>query len=329
MPPRSPGSTLSGRCSFEKSPFSASEVVVVVAVVDADRALPDGLAGLRVDRDEDAGLATVDHDLLAVRGGEHGGVLHVPVVDVVTRQLVVPDVLARLRVELDDRVGVEIRPRPARAPRELRRSGERRRIRDPDVQVALAVKGRWIPHPAAGVDVLVRRGPEVRGHLIELPLGRPRLGVHRPENPLAVAAIEHLRVTGHGRHIDGAVVVTGRHVDALAAVADQRLRPQLLPVRGLKCERCAVRRAVERSVVERHPVRAFARRVVLVRPEHLAALEVDGLDVGLEVLRVEHAVRGHRCGRVCAEGAVGGDRHRPRHSEPRDVGCVDRAADIP
>ena len=61
------------------------EVVVVVAVVHADRALPDQLAGLGVDRDKDPTLAAVDDELLTARGGEDRGVLDVPVIDVVRR----------------------------------------------------------------------------------------------------------------------------------------------------------------------------------------------------------------------------------------------------
>src|SRR3984957_8152749 len=144
------------------------EVVVAVAVVHAHRALPDELAALPVDRDDDAGLAGVDHDLPAVRSGEDRRVLEVPVIDIVRRQLVVPDELARFSVQLDDRIGVEIRPRTARTPRTLRRAGEGRGFRHADVEVALRIERRWIPQATARVDVLVRRGPEVRGHLVEL-----------------------------------------------------------------------------------------------------------------------------------------------------------------
>jgi hypothetical protein len=45
--------------------------VVALPVVYADRTLPQQLAGLRVQLDDDASLSAVDDHRLAVRGGEH------------------------------------------------------------------------------------------------------------------------------------------------------------------------------------------------------------------------------------------------------------------
>jgi len=58
--------------SILKTPDNDGEQpVVVVPGVDADGELPQQLAGLGVQLDEDAGLAGVDDDWLPVRGGEH------------------------------------------------------------------------------------------------------------------------------------------------------------------------------------------------------------------------------------------------------------------
>ena len=57
--------------------------VLIVAVVHADGTLPEQLAGLGVELDQDAGLAAVDHHRAAVGGGQHRRVLQVPVVQVV------------------------------------------------------------------------------------------------------------------------------------------------------------------------------------------------------------------------------------------------------
>jgi len=63
--------------------------------------------------------------------------------------------LFRAGAELDNRVGIQVGPRTARTPRKLRRAGEGRWVRHADVQVALVIKRRRIPHATARVDVRV------------------------------------------------------------------------------------------------------------------------------------------------------------------------------
>ena len=144
------------------------QAVFVVAVVGADRALPHRLAGFGVEGDDDPGLAGADRQLPAPGLGQDRRVLEVPVVEVVRRLLVVPLHLAGLGVELDHRVGVEVRPGPARAPGKLGRAGERRRVAGAEVHEALLVEGRWVPEPAAGVEFGVLLRPEALGNGVEV-----------------------------------------------------------------------------------------------------------------------------------------------------------------
>src|SRR4249920_571808 len=140
--------------------------------------------------------------------------------------------------------------------------------------MALAVEGRRIPLPAAGVNVRVLVGPQVRGDLGPLPLGFSGRAVERPENGLAAAGIERLGVAGDGGDVDRVVVNPRGHVDALVAVAGQLLQPDLLAARGLE-GKCGVRGCPENgSVGDAETVGTDAWRVVLVRPHDLAAVEV-------------------------------------------------------
>jgi hypothetical protein len=81
---------------------------MVVAVVHAHREAPQQLAGVRVELDQDAALAAVNHHRLPVGGGEHRRVLEIPVEQVVRGELVIPQELA-LRAQLHHRVGVQVR----------------------------------------------------------------------------------------------------------------------------------------------------------------------------------------------------------------------------
>ena len=59
-PPRMPGIDRARRLELRLRPCERQLAVVVMAVVLADRRLPEQLAGVLVDRDDDAGLAAVD-----------------------------------------------------------------------------------------------------------------------------------------------------------------------------------------------------------------------------------------------------------------------------
>ena len=191
--------------------------VLVMAVAHADGTLPEQLAGLGVELDQDAGLAAIDHHRAPVRRGQHRRVLQVPVVQVVRGQLVVPQQLA-VRAELDHRVGVQVRTRPAAPERVVPGAEERGGVGHADVHVALGVERGRVPLATAGVD---RRVPPQVLHLVPAPLRRAGRGVQRPQGGLAAAEVlAHQRVDRHGGHVDGAVVVPGGHVDALVVVAD-------------------------------------------------------------------------------------------------------------
>src|SRR6267143_3458634 len=110
-----------------------------------------------------------------------------------------PDHLPVVAIELDERVGLWIRPGPARAPGELVRSGPRRRVCHVDVDSPVVVECRGVPEPAATVDVHMRRAPEVLGDGPVLPFRLAGFGVECPEHARAVALVELLRVPGHGR----------------------------------------------------------------------------------------------------------------------------------
>ena len=315
--------------------FSVISPASAGSAVHADRQLPHQLAGLRVQLDQDAGLAAVDDHRLPVGGGEHRRVLQVPVEQVVRGELVVPQQLA-LRAQLDDRVGVQVRTGPAGAPRVALGPAalpDRAGVRDSDVEVARAVERRRIPQAAAGVEA--RLPPQVL-HLVPGPFRFAGGGVQRPQGRLGAAQVLALvRVDGHGGDVHGAVVVAGGHVDALEVVADQGPAPQLLAGGRRQGDRGAVRRRVHGSADDIDAVRAAVQRVVGVRPQDLAGGEPDRHHVRLLILGVDHAIHHDRRRGVAIRQASGMgytrrlDRHAPRHAQLRHVRAGDRAGDIP
>ena len=125
----------------------------------------------------------------------------------------------------------------------------------------------------------------------------------------------------------GSVVKDSRcHVDALVGVAGQTLRtPHLRAGVLVECEGEVRRGGVDPAVAERDAVRALIHRVVVLRPLDLAGLEVDGLHVRGQVLRVDDAVGDNRGRRVVAERAAALDRDRPCDPELADVARIDLA----
>src|SRR5215469_12781091 len=141
-------------------------------------------------------------------------------------ELVIPEELAG-RAELHNGIGVQVRTRSAAGPWVAcpPALADRAGVRDANVKVALCVEGRRIPETAARVDGRV--APEIL-HLIPRPLWVSGAGVQRPQGPLGAAEVlPDGRVNRHGRHVHGAVVVAGSHVNTLAVVGDQRAAPQL------------------------------------------------------------------------------------------------------
>ena len=98
-----------------------SHAVVVMPVVQADGALPQGSARLGVERVDDAHLARRQRHSAAAHGRQDDRALEVPVVEVVRQRLPAPDESARAGVELDDRVAPSVRARAASGPRFFRR----------------------------------------------------------------------------------------------------------------------------------------------------------------------------------------------------------------
>ena len=206
------------------------------------------------------------------------------------------------------------------------RAGPGRRVGDVDVNVAVVVERRRMPEAAAAVDVRVRRIPQIFRHGGELPLGLARVGVERPQDALTVALVERLGVARDGRDVHGAVEDARRHVDALVRVPRQLLRtPDLLPCVLVEREGKVGCRTEDLPVAECNPVRADVGHVVVLRPLHLAGVEVDGLDVRGQVLRVDDTVRDDRRRRVVAERPATLDRHGPGDTQLLDVARVDLA----
>ena len=228
--------------------------------------------------------------------------------------------LAGLRVELDQRVRVEVRPRPARPGGELGGAGVGRRVAGAEVHEALLVEGRWVPDAAAGVDRLV--APEAVGHSVEVPQFLAGLGVERPEDPDAAAFVERSGVQRHGRDVDHPVVVAGRHVDALAFVARQDRRPELLARLLVERERFRRCRAEDPAGRDGDAVRSLVGLAVVLRPEDFARVEAERLHVGGEILRVDHALVDHRSRGVAAEVAGAGNRRGPGAGETCHVGAA-------
>ena len=165
------------------------------------------------------------------------------------------------------------------------------------------VERRRIPQAAAGVDARVP--PQVL-HLVPGPFRRAGGGVQRPQRRLGAAEIlAHCRVDRHGRHVHGAVVVAGGHVDALAVVADQRPAPQLPAGGRRQGDGGVVRRRVHHPVDHVDAVGAAVGRAVVVRPQHLAGGELDRHHVRLKILRVHHAIHDDRGRRVAIGQASG------------------------
>src|SRR6476620_8062956 len=298
-------------------------VVFVVTVVLADAGPPDRLAGLDVHSDDESGLARPNRHFLAAGLGDDRRVLEVPVVDVVRRLLVVPDELAGLGIEFDQRVGVEVRARPAGAERFAFGAGERRRVTGAGVDEALGVEGGRVPEAAAGVHL--RFAPEAFRHRVPVPQFLARLAVHHPERPDLAGFVFGRRRLRHGRDVDLAVVDARRHIDRAAEFH----LPDVLA--GFLVERKGFRGggAVDVPVGDGQPVRAMARRFVLLRPEDVAAFEVDRLDIGFKVLGVDDAARDHRGRGVAAVDTGAVDRVRPDFFQFGDVAAVDRALHRP
>jgi len=284
-------------------------------------------AGLRVQFDEDAGLAAVDHHRPPVRGAEHRRVLQVPVVQVVRGELVVPQQLSG-RAQLHHRVGVQVRAGPAAPQRVALGAEDRAGIADAEVDVALGVEGWRVPQPAAGVDA--RIAPQVL-HRAPGPLRRAGRGVQRPQDPLAAGQVLTRHVGRDGGHVHGAVVEAGGHGDAFVVVADQRPAPQLRPGCGVQGDRGLGGGRVHDPADDVDAVRSAVGRVVLVRPQDLSGGQANRVHVGFQVLDVHHPVHDHRRGRVSPVGAGRRDRqrHRPRHPERRDVRAGDSAGHVP
>ncbi len=241
------------------------------------------------------------------------------------RLLVVPVHLAGLGVHLHQRVGVEVGAGPARSEGVFRRARDRARVAGAEVHRPFFVEGRRVPEAAAGVDFGI--APEALRHGVEAPRFLAGLAVERPEDPDAAAAVEFADVDGHRRDVDEAFAGAGRHVDALRGVAGEGDRPQLFAGLLVEREGAGGGGAVDATVLDHYPVRPVVGRFVFLRPEDFAALEVNCLHVGLEVLRVDHAFADDRRGRVAAEGALRFDRQRPRFFQFGNRGEVDRAAD--
>src|SRR5690606_1029645 len=306
-------------------PAQREQAVVVVAVVFADRPLPQQPAGGPVELVDDAHLAGAEHDLAVPGAGEDGRVLEVPVVDVVRQHLVVPDDPAGAAVELDQRVRVEVRAWAARPPGELGGADEGAGVGHRDVEVASAVEAGRVPQAAAGVEV--RPAPQVLRYGVEGPFGLAGARVERPQHALALAGEEVAGVARHGRDVDGAAVHAGRHVDAFEVVLDEFLAPQLAAGRGVQREGVRAGRAEHLAVGDGDAVRADAAVVVGLGPADGAGAQVDRVHVGVEVLGVDDASGHHGCGGVAAGPQVGAclDGDPPGDAEAGDGAGVDRA----
>ncbi len=297
-----------------------------MAVVFADRRLPDHLAGLRVDRDDEAVLARPDRQLLAADGGEDRRVLEVPVVDVVRGRLVVPLELAGLRVQLDQRVGVEVGTGPARAPGQAFGAGERHRVAGPDVHPAFFVEGGRVPEAAARVDGFVLLRPERLRHRVPVPFFRAGLRVERPEDAGDAAVVGAGGVGRHGRDVDQPVVHAGRHVDRFLRHRRQFGRPEFLAARRVEREGFRRRRAEDLAFFDRDPVRPLVDFFHLRFPDQFAGFQVEGGDVRFEVLHVDDPVGDDRRGGVRPVGAFRRARDFPGFFQFGRRFAVDRAA---
>ena len=299
-----------------------------MAVVFADRPLPDRLAGLRVERRRRSPTCRRRSPAPCPRLDQDRRVLEVPVVEVVRRLLVVPVHLAGLGVELDHRVGVEVGAGPARPPGLFGGARERRRVAGPEVHRTLVVERGRVPEAAAGVDFLV--APEAlraRCRSSRLSCRSCASSAQRmPTPPPPVGRVR--RWPARSRRRPGRRGSRAPCRSPSRAVAHQRRRPELFAGLLVEREGGAGGRAEDAPVGDDDAVRALVGLFVVLRPEHFAALEVDRLHVGLEVLRVDDAVGDHRRSRSSAVGALRGQRQRPGFFQLGDVGAVDRPADV-
>ncbi len=183
---------------------------------------------------------------------------------------------------------------------------------------------RRVPHAPAGVDVGVP--PQVFGRGVEVPQLLAAGGFQRPQDADATGAVELAVVARHRRDVCDAVVVAGRHVDALAGVAHQFDRPQLRAGFLVQCERRCGRGPVHAPSSHGEAVGSLVGGFIVFRPQHLPRLQIDRLHVGFQVLRVDHAIADNRRGGVGAVQAFGGERHVPRDAELFHRRGVDRPA---
>ena len=103
------------------------------------------------------------------------------------------------------------------------------------------------------------------------------------------------------------------------AAAKSRHIPDLLTGLRIQGKDPAGGDAVDPAIGDRHAIRPIVRRVVMVRPEHLASRIPHGDDIRRAVLQIGDAVGNHRIGDVRAVGAVALQRERPGNSQLRHV----------
>ena len=156
----------------------------------------------------------------------------------------------------------------------------------------------------------------------------PVLRFQRPQDAHAFAAVELFVVPRHRRHVHDAVVVPGRHVDALVFVAHERDRPELRARLLVQRERRRRGRSEHPSPRDDQAVRALVGRFVGFRPDHLAGLQVDRLHVGGQILGEHRPAGDDRRGRVAPVLAFRRQRQRPRGLQLGDRGAVDRTPGV-
>ncbi len=293
------------------------------------RRLPDGLAvrcGEGVDAphlpggEDDLGRRPVDRDR-----PDHGRVLEVVVADVVPDDLTEPEHLSGRAVERDERVGVEVRPRPARAVRVALRPGERSRVRDREEHTPGGVDRRRVPEAAARVHPGVAPEPGAVGDRVELPARRTRLRVEGVDDPVPVARVERLGVPGDRAEEDGAVVHRRRHVDPFLRVPGQLADPAHVTGRGVEGERGPVGGAEERVVAEGDAVRTDAGAIERVLPEQCAGVAVERVDVAAQILEVDRVSEHDRVAGELPERSLAPEPERPFRLKSPRVGRVDLA----